>query len=124
METRLFGEHAFFQYRLPSKVDKETKRRFLNKLANHGAVQKPTGSMVLAGLVRPDYKVQVELHDDANGPRRSPGEYSVRDLASKMKVGHQQLRQGIFANHFGVTQVSSLARTKRRLIWQSRSPGI
>lgn len=101
METRLFGEHAFFQYKLPSKADPETKRRFLNKLRNHGAIQKSTGSMILTGLVRPDWKVKVELHDDANGPRASPGEYSVRDLASKMMVGHQRLWQGIFGNHSG-----------------------
>ena len=48
-------------------------------IMNHGAVNKSLGYVELPGLLKPDFKVIVELEDDEDGPQQSPGEYSVRD---------------------------------------------
>ena len=63
----------------------------------HGGAQKSLGSLVLEGLICPDYKVAVELKYDpvTNEPRPSPGEYSVRDLLTRMYVGRVWLFQAI-----------------------------
>ena len=91
METKVFGKHAFFQMKLPSGADLKEKERFLEKVLNHGAIQKCLGQVTLKGLRRLDYKVVVELLPDGNGPRQSPGEYSLRDIAMKMRAGNSRL---------------------------------
>ena len=71
-------------------------------MINHGAVQKSLGQVTLSGLRRPDYKVIVELHPDAKGPRASPGSYSVRDILTKMSgAGKIRLWQCIIQNRNG-----------------------
>ena len=101
METKVFGEHTFFQMKLPSGADLKEKERFSEKVLNHGAVQKCLGQVPLKGLRRLDYKVVVGLLPDGNGPRQSPGEYSLRDIAMKMRAGNSQLWQGILRNRNG-----------------------
>ena len=63
----------------------------------HGGAQKSLGSLVLEGLICPDYKVAVKLKYDpvTNEPRPSLGEYSVRDLLTRMYVGRVWLFQAI-----------------------------
>jgi len=59
----------------------------------HGGAQKSLGSTVLEGLIRPDYKVQVELENDLdiNNLRASPGDYSVKDLLTHIYIGPVRL---------------------------------
>ena len=98
LETQVFGEHAFFQMKLPSGADMKEKERFSEKVLNHGAVQKCLGQVTLKGLRRLDYKVVVELLPVAEGPRQSPGEYFLCDIAMKMRAGNSRLWQGILRN--------------------------
>ena len=91
METKVFGEHAFFQMKLPSGVDLKEKERFSEKVLNYGAVQKCLGQVTLKGLRLLNYKVVVELHPDGDGTRQSPGEYSLHDIAMKMRAGNSWL---------------------------------
>ena len=53
---------------------------------NHGALVKSLGSMAVPGLEDPDYMVQVELEDDENGPRPSPGSMSMRMILMQLKI--------------------------------------
>ncbi len=80
LERDVFGEHAFFQPMLDRYAEDGEKERFNEKVMNHGAVQKSLGHCTLAGLKRVDYKVTVELLPDADGPRQSPGDYSIRNI--------------------------------------------
>ena len=101
-EAKVFGQHAFFQETPDKYADKPTKDRYGEKVINHGAVQKSLGQVTLSGLCRPDYKVIVELHPDAKGPRASPGSYSVRDILTKMSgAGKIRLWQCIIQNRNG-----------------------
>ena len=65
-------------------------------IMNHGAVNKSLGYVELPGLLKPDFKVIVELEDDEDGPQQSPGEYSVRELMMKITIGKTRLWQCIF----------------------------
>ena len=101
-ESKIFGQHAFFQETPDKYADKQTKDRYGDKVMNHGAVQKSLGQVRLTGLCRPDYKVVVELHPDAKGPRASPGSYSVREILMKMSgAGKIRLWQCIIQNRSG-----------------------
>ena len=77
--------------KLPSGADMKEKERFSEKVLNYEAVQKCLGQVTLKGLRRLDYKVVVKLLPDAERPRQSPGEYSLRDIATKMRAGNSQL---------------------------------
>ena len=74
---------------------------FSEKVLNHGAVQKCLGQVTLKGLCRLDYKVVVELLPDTEGARQSRGEYSLHDIAMKMRAGNSRLWQGILRNRNG-----------------------
>ena len=87
MERKLFGQHAFFQ-EIPNKEDgEEAKEAYAELIRNHGAVQKSLGRAILKGLVRADVAVPIELLDDENGPRVSPGEYDIRSILMKLHMG-------------------------------------
>jgi hypothetical protein len=97
---QMFGERTFFQYRLEDvrlpngnihTMAQGKKDDFVEKVRNHGATQKPLDNIELHGLIHPDYKVPVELQNDADGPSQSPGDYSVRDIMMKMKAGESRL---------------------------------
>ena len=47
------------------------------------------------GLHKPDVRVTVELEDDKNGPRPSPGEYSVLDHLLKVFSGTMRVFQTV-----------------------------
>ncbi len=53
------------------------------------------------GLHKPDVRVTVELEDDKNGPRPSPGEYSVLDLLLKTFIGTTRVFQAILQGYHG-----------------------
>ena len=101
METKVFGEHAFFQMKLPSGADLKEKERFSEKVLNHGAVQKCLGQVTLKGLRRLDYKVVVELQPLRKWSPPITGAYSLRDIAMKMRAGNSRLWQGILRNRNG-----------------------
>ena len=74
----------------------------------HGAVQKSLSNLPLYGLVNPDKKVVVKLGDDNNGPRFSPGEYSVCDLLTKIYLERPRGYAGGYIAFFsGVNKVVS-----------------
>ena len=101
MERRLFGQHAFFQ-EIPKKEDgEEAKEAYAELIRNHGAVQKSLGRAILKGLVRADVAVPIELMDDENGPRESPGEYDIRSILMKLHVGDTRVFQAIFKDFNG-----------------------
>ena len=101
MERRLFGQHAFFQ-EIPKKEDgEEAKEAYAELIRNHGAVQKSLGRAILKGLVRADVAVPIELMDDENGPRVSPGEYDIRSILMKLHVGDTRVFQAIFKDFNG-----------------------
>ena len=96
LERGVFGQHAFFQ-ELPSKQDGEdAKEVYAEMVRNHGAVQKSLGRATLKGLVRADEAVKIELIDDEDGPRESPGEYNIRQILMKIRVGDTRVFQAIF----------------------------
>ena len=101
LERDVFGEHAFFQPMLDRYAEDGEKERFNEKVMNHGAVQKSLGHCTLAGLKRVDYKITVELLPDADGPRQSPGDYSIRNILMKMKAGRSRLWQCILPDRHG-----------------------
>ena len=100
LEQEYFGQSAHWQ-ELPStkpSMTPQSKKDSLDLMyVYQGGAQKSLGSSVLEGLIRPDYKVVVELEYDAitNEPRPSPGSYSVRDLLTRIYVGRVRLFQAI-----------------------------
>ena len=53
-------------------------------MRQHCQLRKLMGQVRLTGLCCPDYTILVELHPDKDGPRASPGSYSVCDIQTKM----------------------------------------
>ena len=56
---------------------------------------KELGSSRVRGHLRSRFKVSVELGDDNDDPRQSPGDYSVIDILSKIYIGQPKLFQAI-----------------------------
>ena len=106
LEQEYFGQSAHWQ-ELPSTKPSATPQSKKNDLdlmyIYQGGAQKSLGSTVLEGLIRPDYKVMVELEYDAitNEPRPSPGEYSVMELLTRIYIGRVRLFQAILMGNDG-----------------------
>jgi len=88
LEHEYFGQSAHWQ-ELPGTKPSQTPQTKKNALdlmyIYHRGAQKSLGFTVLEGLIRPDYKVPVDLENDpeTDDPRPSPGEYSVKDLLTQ-----------------------------------------
>ena len=106
LEQEYFGQSAHWQ-ELPSTKPSATPQSKKNDLdlmyVYQGGAQESLGSTVLEGLIRPDYKVSVELEYDAitNEPRPSPGEYSVMELLTRIYIGRVRLFQAILMGNDG-----------------------
>ena len=106
LEQEFFGQSAHWQ-ELPSTKPSATPQSKKNDLdlmyVYQGGAQESLGSTVLEGLIRPDYKVPVELEYDAitNEPRPSPGEYSVMELLTRIYIGRVRLFQAILMGNDG-----------------------
>ena len=104
LEKKAMGQHAFFQV-LPeergSKIDKAKKDQLDDWYITQGGTQKSLGDVILAGLAKPDVKVQVELEEDEAGPRASPGSYTVEEILMKIFGGTGSIFHAILRGHNG-----------------------
>ena len=106
LEHEYFGQSAHWQ-ELPATKPSQTPQTKKNALdlmyIYHGGAQKSLGSTVLEGLIRPDYKVPVDLENDpeTDDPRPSPGEYSVKDLLTRIYIGPIRLFQSVLMGDDG-----------------------
>ena len=62
------------------------KANWTKMVRNSGALVRSLGSMAVPGLEEPDYMVRIELEDDENGPRNSPGSMSMRMFLMQHRI--------------------------------------
>ena len=104
LEQTHFGQSARLQElpaTKPSDTDQKVKDNLDRLWINHGGAQKSLGNLVLEGIVDPHFKVKVDLEDDNDGPRSSPGDFSVIDILSKIFIGRPKLFQAILRGENG-----------------------
>ena len=72
-------------------------------IRNHGLYRNVLAldQALLYDLINMDNKVILELLSDANDPKQSPGDYSVRDILMKTRSSKSRLWQGIFLGFNG-----------------------
>ena len=127
LEKTHFGQSARLQ-ELPATKPRDTDPNIKKDLDDmfifHGSAQKSLGEVQLQGIMRPDYKVTVELeNDDDDQPQQSPGEYSVLDILQRIFIGKPKLFQAILMGNNGsyyafFSNISDLSVNMASEIWK------
>ena len=91
-----------FYQEMPGKEDGgDAKEAYMKLIRSNGVVQKSLGRAVLKGIIKADAAVLIELMDDEDRPRASPGEYDVRTIFMKLHVRGTRVFQSIFKDFNG-----------------------
>ena len=87
LEKEAFGPQAHIQLQ-PANTEPNNliKANWTKMVRNSGALVRSLGSMAVPGLEEPDYMVRIELEDDENGPRNSPGSMSMRMFLMQHRI--------------------------------------